>query len=157
MTTSGGKYTHFLGTVSFGTPDKLFSVSVPAQPTLADVNANGKLDLLYGAVGVFMMRLGQGDGTFQNELPREGSKFLGQPKSIATGDFDKDGKVDAVVTYSDKNGSGDPARIEVFRGSGKWTFQNPTVIKVPGWKTSKTGSRTSSRAATAPRTSAPSF
>ena len=96
----------------------------------ADLRNNGKLDLVLtqaalfqattaGSVGVL---LGNGDGTFQAETDTTVG-FL--PVAIATGDMNKDGKVDLVVASgSDQVQS--TTSLYVLPGNGDGTFGTAT-------------------------------
>jgi len=67
----------------------------------ADFNGDGKLDLMLAFPSLVMVALGNGDGTFQNKslwtVYASQSADPTQKLSLATGDFDLDGKPDAVV------------------------------------------------------------
>lgn len=93
---------------------------------LADVNGDGKLDLLvanqtapnYSANGNVGVLLGNGDGTFKPAVPIEvGTSTLW---SSAVGDLNGDGKADPAVV----NSSG----VSVLVGNGNGTFQNPVTF-----------------------------
>ena len=87
-------------------------LSNPQVVAMADLNGDGKPDLVYGTYNNgILVQLGNGDGTFQ--APKN---FLsGAVPGIAFGDFNGDGKLDiALVTnYS----------IVVMLGNGDGTFQ----------------------------------
>src|SRR5215472_1332850 len=102
---------------------------IPKEVVLADLNGDGVLDLAFASGMNVQTLLGKGDGTFQtgpattlNEIPLA---------VTATGDFNKDGKADLVVTVYDLfttgfdfvvllpgNGDGSFAAQEMVNGSG---------------------------------------
>jgi len=93
----------------------------------ADVNGDGKLDLISGnnvstpaggsADGTFAVFLGNGDGTFLSPVTYQvgNSSFLG---SMAVGDFNNDGKLDVLATATGTD--------LLFLGNGDGTFASPT-------------------------------
>jgi VCBS repeat protein/FG-GAP repeat protein len=78
-----------------------FPPSSPSALASADFNGDGKLDIMIGYPGMAAIALGNGDGTFQvgTLLPvYEATSFvLNAGMVLATGDFDLDGKPDALV------------------------------------------------------------
>jgi len=108
----------------------------PGSVVVADVNADGKLDLVLanaclsgnccvdltcinGVVGVL---LGNGDGTFQSAVTYDSGGIIGRKAAVA--DVSGDGKLDLVVANSCLNpsctGSGP---VGVLLGNGDGTFQ----------------------------------
>jgi len=81
----------------------------------ADVNGDGKLDMVTSSGSVF---LGNGDGTFQppTTFPTGGGS------SIAAGDFNGDGKIDVVTVGVFDN------FLSLSLGNGNGTFQAATQI-----------------------------
>ena len=75
-----------------------FSMGTVAQAgmNVADVNGDGKLDLIFSAVdaGSVSVLLGNGDGSF--EAPRLFAAYF-QPSVVAVGDFNGDGKPDMAI------------------------------------------------------------
>ena len=86
---------------------------------LADIDGNGKLDLVVSLHSSFNVLLGNGDGTFQNpinlQLPGTSSSLF------AAADLNGDGKADLAVATSAPN-------LLIYLGRGNGTFQDPTTI-----------------------------
>ena len=84
---------------------------------VADLNGNGALDLIVANEAVVATLLGNGDGTFQNPTS------VSVPGSVGTviGDFDGDGKLDAVAS------SFNSATV-FLKGNGDGTFQSGATI-----------------------------
>src|SRR5436309_3526137 len=97
---------------------------------VADVNGDGKLDLLVanfctstpcGGDGTVAVLLGNGDGTFQPAVTYDSG---GQNAvSIAVADVNSDGKPDAVVTDNCVTSTCDAGAVGVLLGNGDGTFQ----------------------------------
>ncbi|HZW78868.1 MAG TPA: FG-GAP-like repeat-containing protein, partial [Candidatus Deferrimicrobiaceae bacterium] len=115
----------FLPPVAYGTGGTdTFSVA------LADVNGDGKLDLLVantcnnssscnnGSVGVL---LGNGDGTFQPATAYSSAGLYAD--AVAVGDINGDGKPDLVVTNECNGNSCTNGSFGVLLGNGDGTFQ----------------------------------
>lgn len=85
--------------------------------TAADVNNDGKLDLVVGdSDGSFIVLLGNGDGTFQ-----PGVSHPGGGTSIVVADLNHDGKLDIAA------GNAGSKNINVSLGNGNGTFGSPTT------------------------------
>jgi hypothetical protein len=100
----------------------LNTLATPARGLVAgDFNNDGNQDLVVLANGFAQsnpinMFLGKGDGTFQ--APKQFWSSSSVPMAIASGDFNRDGKLDLVVTVN-------PNGIAVMLGNGDGTFQAP--------------------------------
>jgi len=93
----------------------------PVDVVAADLNNDGRLDLIASNAGTTRIGvlLGNGDGTFQAPLASEAGDFT---HSVAVGDLNDDGTLDlAVATF---------ASVNVMLGNGDGTFQAPSEISI---------------------------
>lgn len=105
LVTDGGWVLLGNGDGTFNTPSGAATIGM-YMPQLVDINADGKLDLVGSAFNLGSLRgvnsivvaLGNGDGTFQNPVAQEASWGNG---IIGWGDFNGDGKLDAVTFAQD--------------------------------------------------------
>ena len=90
----------------------------PVMPTVADVNGDGRLDLLIangsGSVTVY---IGDGQGAFTQT---NGSPFASaqEPNDVAIADFNRDGNVDAAIANHGAK------LVSILLGNGKGQFSN---------------------------------
>jgi autotransporter-associated beta strand protein len=104
------------GTISFGTPITLTLSTRETRFTTADVNGDGKPDLilLYGSYNSVGVMLGNGNGTFQTAQVFPVGKY---PTSVAVADLNGDGKAELVTSnYNDNS-------VSILFGNGNGTFQ----------------------------------
>jgi uncharacterized protein (TIGR03437 family) len=105
----------------------------PYTLILTDYNADGNLDIIQGAgdargIGPGIdsqdidILLGNGDGTFQGASSRTVPGAVVTSTFLATGDFNGDGKIDAILNdkYADK--------LYLFSSDGKGGFQAPVAL-----------------------------
>jgi Big-like domain-containing protein/VCBS repeat protein len=89
---------------------KVFAIS------LADLNRDGRVDLLVATSGGVSVLLGNGDGTFQTAR-----QYSGGVKSMTVIDLNGDGKLDLVMFSS---------TVSVLLGNGDGTFQAAITFEV---------------------------
>jgi hypothetical protein len=96
----------------------------PGTTVLADVNNDGRLDLILALneFNTISVQLGLGNGTFDWPIFSAGTS--GQPSSIVVGDFNGDGNLDMALANP-----GDTT-ISVLLGNGDGTFQSPQTYPV---------------------------
>ena len=86
----------------------------PSRATIADVNGDGKTDVIASRLNDVAVLLGNGNGTFRGEQYFDTG---GGPYSVVFGDFNGDGKVDLAAADHDAS------TVSVLFGNGNGTFQ----------------------------------
>lgn len=84
--------------------------------SLADVNADGELDLVDAGIGVVRITAGVGDGSFG---PSSTLTIGSSPWSVAAFDFDRDGRLELVVTASSFSSQGPDYIVAVAPHDGR--------------------------------------
>jgi hypothetical protein len=111
----------------------------PDSIALADINGDGKLDLVTSGNRRLSILLGNGDGTFQEVIdPVVGTGVAGFEgvSNVAVGEFDKDSRPDIAVTgrfFTSVNGTFQSGSVvSVLSGTNKGTFQPSQTIVLTG-------------------------
>ncbi|MBO0698941.1 MAG: VCBS repeat-containing protein, partial [Zavarzinella sp.] len=116
------------GTGTFAAPIFMPVGQTPTDLVLGDFNGDGALDVAVSHNGLnstnrgVTVRLNTGAGTFQ--APSEYLQGV-HAGAIATGDFDRDGKVDLAVADSQSVGT-----VRILRGSGTGSFTEQATLSV---------------------------
>ncbi|MGI8553254.1 MAG: FG-GAP-like repeat-containing protein [Dehalococcoidia bacterium] len=102
------------GDGTFKAPNSIATgVNLPEPLVAADLNGDGKLDLIDGEAASLVVRLGNGDGTFQSPVVVDGNAH---PQSIVVTDLNADTKPDVVI-INDATST-----FDVFLGNGSGGF-----------------------------------
>lgn len=116
------------GDATFGTPISS-SVGVNLVPVaVADLNADGKADIVGSFNGTIYVCLSNGDGTFKASVPLNLGSVTAE-NLLSLGDFNNDKKTDIFVVAS--SGSNQPQQLLVFLGNGDGTFEPAKTTVVP--------------------------
>ncbi len=114
------------GDGTFGPPSDNDSFLGAIWMAVADFNNDHKPDVLvtgkFGTSYTIGVLLGNGDGSLQNATTQL-AQYV--PASVAAGDLNRDGKMDAVLGY-------DLGGIAVLLGNGDGTLQPPTIYNTTG-------------------------
>jgi len=119
----------------FGKPVPYASGGDPAAAVVvADLNGDGKLDVVVANQGPYAVSvlLGNGDGTLQAPV----SYVVGgeEPTSIAVGDVNGDGHPDLIVATNYEVGNGFSGGVAVLLGKGDGTFEAPVSYSSGGFE-----------------------
>src|SRR5262249_55940514 len=111
------------GDGTFTTKTTIATGSSPVAIAAADLNGDGKLDLVVAGnpAGTITTYLGAGDGTFTAQTPQDAG--AADPVAVTTGDFNGDGKVDVAVAINSN-------RMSILAGKGDGTLQAPLTTTI---------------------------
>jgi hypothetical protein len=116
------------GNGSFAATGRVYdtSLSGASEFEVADMDRDGHADIVAaGGHGISVLR-GNGDGTFQTPIlfniasSSDPNDPAGTVDSLALGDFNKDGKLDALISID--------SSIQIAFGKGDATFQSPAKV-----------------------------
>jgi hypothetical protein len=112
------------GNGTFGPPQTLPVGKFPGSVAVADVNGDGKPDIVAGNFldNDVSVLLGNGDGTFQ---PQQMFDVGPLPDTVAVADVNGDGRPDIITSNQ-----GSPASVSVLIGNGDGTFQRKQKIAI---------------------------
>ena len=120
------------GTGTFNPPSHYSVAGGVLSLTAADVNGDGKTDIIAASGnGEISELLAAGGGTFS---PATGFYVAGNAASVTTADLTGDGKVDLLVAYDNSYGSD----LLVIPGNGDGTFGSPIPYSVGSYPRSAT-------------------
>jgi hypothetical protein len=138
----GGSTTYTLSTSLSPSTTPFQPVAVGGAPkalVAADFNGDGRTDLavanlgsFFGLPGSVSVLLGNGDGTFQNQV----TYAVGNaPHALVAADFNGDGRTDLAVANDGEIGSSGflirgSSDVSVLLGNGDGTFQNQVTYAV---------------------------
>ncbi len=119
------------GEGTFQSPVQYSVTGVITSMAIADMNGDGKLDLVVctsGQIGGVSVLLGIGDGTFASPITYTSTLLSIYGASLAVADFNDDGKLDLALN----NSSSPDNAVAILLGKGDGTFQAPPVLYSAG-------------------------
>ncbi len=97
----------------------------PTPPVVADLNGDGKPDIVSPAYTSYRVLLNNGDGTFRELLgPSTDMSFI----LVAAGDFNGDGKPDLAIAFETRASQ---TAVSIWTGNGDGTF-SPGPVRTAG-------------------------
>ncbi|MBV9303379.1 MAG: VCBS repeat-containing protein, partial [Acidobacteriaceae bacterium] len=112
----------FKSPIPIGCPSKAFcNDSALGNPVAADINGDGKLDVIYGYGQRPAILHGNGNGTFSNPSIYP----VLAPRGVVVGDFNGDGRPDLAFIVNDYAESSNPNGVAVLFGEGGFSFTSP--------------------------------
>ena len=127
------------GDGTFADPVNYSITGVIEALAVADVNGDGKLDLVAATGGTtagVSVLLGIGDGTFASPVTYTSTLLSLYATSIAVADFNGDGKLDLALTNSEAPNNA----VAILLGNGDGTFQAQALLYSAGLRASRVSS-----------------
>jgi cysteine-rich repeat protein len=114
------------GNETFQGAIQINSLNEPRSVEFGDLNADGKLDLISVDTGdhIGVVHLGNGNGTFAPAIALDLRPSVGVALDNRPVDLNRDGKLDALVTYA--------GQLGIFGGNGNGTFQAGILVPSSG-------------------------
>ncbi len=97
---------------------------------LADLNHDGKFDVIAASGSAVVVSLGKGDGTFGT--PTVYNTKFAKATAVVVSDFNRDGHLDVAVAVQGY-GAGSPNGIMLMRGRGDGTLLGPDPMYLDGY------------------------
>jgi hypothetical protein len=113
-----------LGDGTFLAAARLAAGTAPAALAAADLDHDGRLDLIAGNADDASVLLGRGDGSFQDQL----FAVTGHPNALAVGDFNGDGRLDVVAAGYDSSQAAGQLVVLLGLGDGRYSSSDPLNI-----------------------------